>query len=243
MIEDHEKIDEILSGYALQSLTGDDAREADRLLSDHVPSCERCRQTLADFQAITGDLALAAEPARPPDLLWPRIRSSMKDRPVSRNRWAVFALAASLVAILGLGSWNVFLTSRASDAVDDRTQLTTMLKRMLSGDGSRMVTLRDEHFEPQLLVYYLPGIPRTRVVGINVPPPDEGHVYRIWLLHENGTKYLGQFVPSEGLVWRVYEIDLSDYRQVVITEESGGAAGHTPAAESRVRWEAVVYAS
>ena len=62
MTEDHERIDELLAGYVLLSLEGEDAAEADRLLSEHVPGCARCRRTLADFQALSGDLALAAAP-------------------------------------------------------------------------------------------------------------------------------------------------------------------------------------
>ena len=38
MTEDHERIDELLAGYVLLSLSGEDAAEADRVLIDHVPS-------------------------------------------------------------------------------------------------------------------------------------------------------------------------------------------------------------
>jgi len=43
--EDHERIDELLAGYVLLSLSGEDAAEADRILVDHVPSCATCRAT------------------------------------------------------------------------------------------------------------------------------------------------------------------------------------------------------
>ena len=55
MIEDHTAIEELLAGYVLRSLTGEDASEADRLLSDHVPICSLCRQTLAGFLGIAND--------------------------------------------------------------------------------------------------------------------------------------------------------------------------------------------
>ena len=66
MTEDHERIDEILAGYVLLSLSGEDAAEADRILAEHVPSCGRCRATLNELQAVSGDLALAAAPVDPP---------------------------------------------------------------------------------------------------------------------------------------------------------------------------------
>src|SRR5207247_277132 len=74
MAEDHDRIEELLAGYVLLGLSGEDAVEADRLLSEHVPSCPRCRDAMAGFQAVGGDLALAVPPAQPPDLVLPRIR-------------------------------------------------------------------------------------------------------------------------------------------------------------------------
>jgi len=58
-VTDHHELNlELLAGYALLALEGEDALEADRLLSDHVPWCATCRATLADFQSVTGELAL-----------------------------------------------------------------------------------------------------------------------------------------------------------------------------------------
>jgi len=53
--EDHERIDELLAGYVLLSLSGEDAAEADRILVDHVPSCPTCRANLSEFQAVAGE--------------------------------------------------------------------------------------------------------------------------------------------------------------------------------------------
>ena len=63
---DHEPIEELLAGYVLQGLSGEDAAEADRLLGEHVPDCEQCRDTLDAFHAVTGDLATAVAPMTPP---------------------------------------------------------------------------------------------------------------------------------------------------------------------------------
>ena len=63
---DHEAIDELLAGYVLRSLTGEDAEAADRLLTDHVPECTDCRATLDAFQGLTGDIALVAAPVPVP---------------------------------------------------------------------------------------------------------------------------------------------------------------------------------
>src|SRR5207247_8260206 len=86
MAEDHDRIEEMLAGYVLLGLSGEDAVEADRLLSEHVPSCPRCRDAMAGFQAVAGDLALAVSPAQPPDLVLPRVRRGGAEAPGRRRR-------------------------------------------------------------------------------------------------------------------------------------------------------------
>ena len=57
---DHERIEELLAGYVLLALSGEDAIEADRLLSEHVPTCPMCRETLAGFQVCSIRLKLVS---------------------------------------------------------------------------------------------------------------------------------------------------------------------------------------
>ena len=83
---DHERIEELLAGYVLQSLSGEDAARADWLLARHVPSCSRCREILVDFQAVTGDLALTAQPLEPPETLLPRLQPSRLGQPRAPGR-------------------------------------------------------------------------------------------------------------------------------------------------------------
>src|SRR6266540_2959742 len=99
MNEDHDRIQELLAGYVLLSLSGEDAVEADRLLSEHVPSCPLCRDQVAGFQAVAGDLALAVSPVQPPDLLLPRIRRGVDETPIrGRHRASLVAVAAGVAA-------------------------------------------------------------------------------------------------------------------------------------------------
>ena len=56
---DHDRIDELLAGYVLRSLSGEDAAEADVLLFEHVPACSQCRATLNDFNGTLYNRQLA----------------------------------------------------------------------------------------------------------------------------------------------------------------------------------------
>jgi anti-sigma factor RsiW len=101
--QEHDRIDELLAGYALRSLTGEDAVEADRLLSQHVPDCERCRETLRALSDTVADLALAAEPITPPETLLPRLHRELepRGRRPAVGGWAGIAAGAALVLIAG----------------------------------------------------------------------------------------------------------------------------------------------
>ncbi|MDQ3210096.1 MAG: hypothetical protein M3Q20_02795, partial [Actinomycetota bacterium] len=97
MIDEHEHIEELLAGYVLRSLSGADAAEADLLLSDHVPGCRRCKESLDDFERLSADLAFAAEPMAPPETLLPRLHRELEPQAPRRRPMQVFAVAASMV--------------------------------------------------------------------------------------------------------------------------------------------------
>lgn len=240
MTENHERIEELLAGYVLQSLSGDDAHEADRLLSEHVPGCEICRETLGGFQAVTGELALAAPAARPPDLLLSRLRNALQEKPVHRRRpLAMWVAAAAVVVVVGLAGWDVFLNTRFSDVADHRDKLTNMLTTMLLEDGSQLVTLKNADRKPTMLAAYEPGFPHMRLVGVNVPAPAPGNVYRVWVVTGGRYTNVAEFVPDEdGIVALVIAIDPEPYDQVVCTEERAGHDATQPGGS--LRWAANV---
>src|SRR5437762_4613633 len=121
----HGDIEELLAGYVLRSLSGEDAAEADRLLTEHVPTCTTCRDALAGFQRVAGDLAFEAAPIDPPELLLPRIHREL-EVPQRRRRPRVFVVgaAASIVAVIGLAGIAINQGMRANNA-QDRAQRVT----------------------------------------------------------------------------------------------------------------------
>ena len=148
MSEDHERIDELLAGYVLLSLSGEDAAEADRILAEHVPSCARCRATLNELQAVSGDLALAAAPVDPPETLLPRIHRAIDEVPLAGRtprRGALVAVAASAVALVALGGLSLVLGNRLSDAQTRAGTALEILSAMRSPGAQPVhVTPQDE---------------------------------------------------------------------------------------------------
>ncbi len=239
MTENHDSIEELLAGYVLRSLSGADADEADRLLSEHVPTCPLCRETLAGFQAVAGELALASNAVAPPQLAWPRIRRAMRDVPVPRRRpqFSAFAAAASVVAVLGMAA-TVTLGLRASHMHEQNTLFQDAIG-VASRADAHQVALRDQTPPvTPLTEISAPGLEHVYLVGQDIPMPAPGHVYRVWFGSAGQYTWVGDFLPSDGLTLIRLTVDPSRYDRILITEEETGPAPAQPSGTAR--WSATL---
>ncbi|HEY7660530.1 MAG TPA: anti-sigma factor [Actinomycetota bacterium] len=232
MIEDHERIDELLAGYALLALSGDDADEVDRLLTDHVPGCARCRETLAGFQALSGDLALATSPAPLPETVLPRLHRSIEETPVAGRRLrrgALVALAASVVAVAAMGGLSLVLGGRLSEA-ETRAGTALEILSLMRSPGAEPVSLEPRgETPPSSGLVEVSGVQTLYLASDNCPPPSEGHAYQLWLGADGEWIPVGQmFAPDNGVVLLELEVDTSAYDGIWITEELIGPPPETP---------------
>jgi hypothetical protein len=231
MNEDHDRIEELLAGYVLLGLSGEDAVEADRLLSEHVPSCHQCRDAMAGFQTVAGDLALAVSPAQPPDLLLPRIRRGVAETPVrGRHRASLVAVAAGVAALVALAGLSISLGDRVSRTEQQRGRLLAAMEA-LQQPGTSPVSLQSQGQTAAGLVEVSgPGLQRMYVIGRDVPMPSQGRVYQLWL-GSNGAFVRvedGAFVPEDGLVLLELTVDAGRYDEILVTEERIGDAPQSP---------------
>lgn len=250
MSPDHERIEELLAGYALQALTGDDAAETDRLLATHVPTCLTCRRTLQDFQDVTGELALVARPVEAPETLLPGLRKQTAHSPAKQRRpFFVYASAAMLVLVVGLAGWNFMLSSQVTTSEQRQAARSNMINRIMAEADSEMITLDPEApapaaaasgtYAPAIVVSYEPGAAHVWIFGMNIPQPDGGNVYQVWLVRGGAPAASARFVPGEdGYVETFVPSDLALYDEILITEESGAFLVLRPSGP--VRWNAAV---
>jgi len=233
--EDHDRIEELLAGYVLLGLSGEDATRADRLLSEHVPSCPLCRETMAGFQAVVGELGLATCPARPPDLLLPRIRRSAEQVPVRRRRRAsLAAVTAGVAALMGLGAFSMSIGSRMSRA---ETHVERLLEVIQSGATPVSVESQGQPAATPMVEVSRPELERMYMIGQGVPQPAGGLVYQLWLGSSGNVVPVRQFVPEDGLVLLVFTVDTTRFDEILITEERAGEASDWPSSTGH-RWHA-----
>jgi hypothetical protein len=239
--EDHERIDELLAGYVLLTLEGEDADEADRLLSEHVPLCASCRETLAGFQSVVGELGLSAPGAAPPDLVLPSIRRGIADVPVRRRRAVgLIALAASVVALVGMAGLSVSLGGRVTKAEQQRGTALEVLNAMQQ-PGAAPVPLQSQTGEAGLVEVSGPDLERMYIYGRDVPSPTPGNAYQLWLGSGGTYTSVGEpFVPEDGIVLLELTADLSVYDEVMITEEPLGATPTDPTPDGGNTWRASI---
>ena len=222
MQQEHDRIEELLAGYVLRSLSGEDAREADRLLSEHVPDCVSCRATVSDFQAVMGELALGADPVPPPEMLLPRLHREMGPPGRRRRPVAVAAAAASIVAVVGMAGLAVSQGIRASNA-NDRARLYSEALALSSRSDASTVSLVGPDASggttQPVIEVTAPGVEVVYLICHDVEPPSPGMEYRIWLGSAGSFRYVDRFEPDPGLSVLRIQFDPANVDQILITEE------------------------
>jgi hypothetical protein len=226
---DHDAADELLAGYVLGSLTGPDAEQADRLLTEHVPDCLTCRTTLDAFRGVTGELGLVAEPVSPPDTLLPRMQRELTGERRQRVRqWGpgrVVAGAAAAVVLLGIVGLSLL-----NDGGNSPSQLLT------KADLAQVNQLRDQ-----------PGaesapITSTVADAQEVEPPDHselyvtgtfeapgpGFTYRLWAVRGDAVTYIGDLNPTTGAVAFRVAVDPATVDYLVLTKEPAASPPSQP---------------
>jgi hypothetical protein len=245
LTEDHEQLEELLAGYALLTLSGEDAARADRILTEHVPGCARCRRTLADYRTLAGELALAAAPVDPPDTALAHIHRAMDDVPLAGRRprrGTLIALAASIVALVAMGGLSLVLGGRLNEA---QTQAGTALEIV---SAMRSPGAQPVHVEPQgdlppdsgVVEVSAPDIRRLYLAGDAFPEATPGRAYQLWLGSDGTWAAVGdQFWPDDGVILLEVVVDVARYDAIWITEEPIGTVPQDPSTDGRT-WRALL---
>jgi anti-sigma-K factor RskA len=172
-----EHVDELISGYALHGLDAAD----ERLVLEHVETCERCRVQLREMEAVAAALAFAAPQAEPPSELRDRlleaigpevVPSAPSAPPQPRARWSwwprVSAVAVPVLglAVIALAVWNISLRGDVNNGEVRSVAAIADVGNVVSFSGGQ-----------------------ATVVG-GLKPAPAGHTYEAWVIPK------GEAVPQ-----------------------------------------------
>jgi anti-sigma-K factor RskA len=170
-----EPIHDLTAAYALDAL---DPHDEERY-EEHLATCERCREELAELRDPVATLAYGVEsPAPPPELRGRILEAARSERsnvvPI-RRRWpaalaAVAAVAATVAIALGL--WG----SSVSDQLDRERSISAIL----SDPGAKSIPLKGANGR---VVVTDTGEAALVVSGLATAP--EGKTYELWVA-QNG---------------------------------------------------------
>ena len=220
---DHEIFDELAVGWALHALEPED----EAVFAVHLPGCDRCAATVAETTELMGAMARDLPPAEPSDDLRARLRAAVETaeqvpapaaptapsepprelapapaaRPADRPGWRR-ALPGSLVAaavatIVGLGLWNVFLTSSQERLQETVAAQEEVMAALLTPGQATVAPLQQIEGERRTVATVVVRGDELQVVtnGLSVNDADETS-YVVWGLGEGAPVPLGTFDVS-----------------------------------------------
>ena len=238
---DHPELENSVAAFVLGA-ADEDEMEAVRT---HLGSCAECRELAARLQRAADALPLATEIVEPPARLKARILAAAATTariPVqapSRARilalprrqalsgWSwprlpaslpTAAAAALVLAVLGLGAWNLHLVDQLGRRQSPRQVASVTLsgRGELSGAQATVVDFREQSV--------------ALVTFIRLPAPPPGKVYELWLIPASGApEAVTVFQPDgDGSKTLVVNRDLRRYKIIAVTAEDGPAGVTAP---------------
>jgi Anti-sigma-K factor rskA len=236
MTDEHELVEELLAGHALAAQSDQERHATERALSDHVPGCLGCRQTLAELEYLTGELALAVSPVEPPELLKRRLLTEIGPDPVaerSKRRWphprsiGSWIAAAAAIAVVGLVTWNTVLNQRLGH-IQHQQQDVTRATAFITQPDTQTYGLTGQSGDAHVVMGVRPQETSVVLFGSDVAPPAPGKVYRLWLGTGGAFRFVREFVPDAGIVALFLRFDSRLYDEILITEEPVNTQPTTP---------------
>jgi anti-sigma factor RsiW len=229
----------LTGAYALDALDADEQAAFEA----HLAACPECTREVASLQATVSRLGASTAVPPPPDLraavlaqvsvtaqvppttsrtpagIAPAAPEPTAARPrawAGPQRWLRTAAAAAVVVALGVGG---VLVVRDNQAAQLSAQIQDKAMRIMTAPDavSYDVDLGASH------VVTSTEMGAAVLLGENVPMPDDGTVYQVWMMHADGSPAPGPiFVPRDGEVMAVVEGDLTTVTELVVTEQPRG---------------------
>ena len=217
---EHAPFDELAVGWALHALEPED----ESVFVTHLAGCERCAVTVAETRDVMSAMATDLPQPEPSEGLLQRIRAAVGEteqlpdvavpvaapvpslRVVSgtspasahRSRWRralpMGLVAAAVAAILGLGLWNVVLTSDRQELQSTIAEQNRVMNGLLAPGGATVSPL-EENGKAVATVVVRGDEVDLITHGLSVNDRSKS-TYVLWGMGDNVAKPLGTFDVS-----------------------------------------------
>jgi anti-sigma-K factor RskA len=218
----HGEIKDLLAAYALGSVSSEERGEIDR----HLSSCDECRAELADYEAVTGSLALAVEPVQPPAGFTERVvEAAVGDRPTpstqrAARRWGRLGIVAGAALIAAL----VVIGATVLESRQDSQRREEVLALLATGEGISLTGDDD-------VIGRVVG-DEFAIAGVESAP--DGKLYQLWLMRGDGCPSddpaecelvsAGTFDTEDGVALLELDEPSGDWEDAAVTVEDDEGA-------------------
>lgn len=201
--------EELLPAYALGALDGEDLRELEAHLA---AGCAECGRQLGLWRKDLEELAASVEPVTPSEAARRRIQrlalDCVKSAPVPASsdsrassgtpRWAVLAVAASLLIAVGSG-WRQARLEQELERLEERSGRMAESLAILISPGARCIHLAGLGPSPAAVGHTFVNIQQGKAVfvGINLPALEPDRTYQLWWLEDGKPVPAGTFGVDE----------------------------------------------
>ncbi|HET8929415.1 MAG TPA: anti-sigma factor [Acidimicrobiales bacterium] len=200
MTSSHDELRELVAAYSLDALEPAETAE----VAEHLAGCAECRAELRELRTIAGQLGTSD--TAPPTGLWDRISEELVDDPPTpiasakrgrSRRWVALAVAAAIVAIVGLGVLVINQQRRLDDAhreiaaqVEGQGAVERAARAAAAAPGSRQVALVSPQGDAVADVV-IASTDEAYVIPRSMRPLGSGETYQLWGKHGSQLISLG----------------------------------------------------
>lgn len=230
---DHGRFEELKDAYVLGALPEEERREFEEYLAAHS---ER-QAEIEELSAVAGLLALSPQEQEPsPELrrsIMGLVEPEAEPRRASSPSWLTgigehlsvrnLVLAAAVLLVIGLFSWNMFLQGEVRDLQGQVQNLQA------PREESRMVALKGPGAAhgAQVEVMIL-GDERAVLMAEDMPPVPKDKTFQIWIIDDDVPQPSGLFETREDPVATVIDQPLSGADAVAVSVEPEGGSREPP---------------
>ncbi len=236
---EHEQVEELIEGYALNAL-GPEERS---LVDQHIHVCPPCQKRVHVAEDTAHMLGFVATPVAPPSyckrkLLEKIERERFLHTPTRRSRTAgtlsTWIAVAAMALFIVTGMWSMSLQRQLTRMSGEMTRTRSQIAELedMLADVQAIRPLKGEGTAHSIAAntFMKPGSNKALLVIRNLPPLQSGQSYQVWVARDGLQEPLVTFNPPPADDTTQVAIappePMDHYKWIMVTIEDADGAAH-----------------